>query len=237
MGQINLGGANAAVQLQGYTDSSIVTDQAFTFPPSGGQLVCYQQGIWMPTVAGSGKNDPNASGSNGVWAWEGVPNSASGPGGADPFVDPAVFSHTWWRIGNAVTLVSYVSFLAIDPSTTVPLQWRRIPYSIAAPLAGQVYNPFTGTSQNRSTYFSPSSAAGAACSFCPYFWNGDGGGDFVSLTYINGTIGSTNTGATLLSSDVNRGKAPGNQNGYIQWQATYITDDTTWKPQNGATLT
>ena len=39
MGQINLGGANAAVQLQGYTDSSITSDQTFTFPDTGGELV------------------------------------------------------------------------------------------------------------------------------------------------------------------------------------------------------
>ena len=50
MGQINIGGANAAVQLKGYTDSSITSDQAFTFPPQAGQLVCYQQGIWTPTT-------------------------------------------------------------------------------------------------------------------------------------------------------------------------------------------
>ena len=39
MGQINIGGTSASVQLQGYTDSSITSDQAFTFPDTGGELV------------------------------------------------------------------------------------------------------------------------------------------------------------------------------------------------------
>ena len=33
MGQINIGGANAAVQLQG--NDTITTDQTFTFPDAG----------------------------------------------------------------------------------------------------------------------------------------------------------------------------------------------------------
>ena len=37
MGQINIGGTKA-VQLKGYTDSSITTDQAFTFPDGGGEI-------------------------------------------------------------------------------------------------------------------------------------------------------------------------------------------------------
>ena len=38
MGQINIGGTKA-VQLKGYTDSSITSDQTFTFPDTGGELV------------------------------------------------------------------------------------------------------------------------------------------------------------------------------------------------------
>ena len=239
MAQINIGGANAAVQLKGYTDSSIVTDQAFTFPPSGGQLVCYQQGIWMPTIAAAGKNDPNAGGAHGVWAWEGVPNSPTGPGGADPFIDLSLFTHTWWRIGNAVTLQSYVMFRSTDPNNDVSLEWRRLPYPIAAPLPGQTYYPFTGTSQARATRFSPSSNPGISCSFNPYFWRSSGqtADDFVSMYYINGTITSTDTGQVVYSSDVNRSMSVDKQDGYVQWQATYLTDDTDWTPLNGATLT
>ena len=37
MGQINIGGANAAVQLQG--NDTITTDQGFTFPDTGGEVV------------------------------------------------------------------------------------------------------------------------------------------------------------------------------------------------------
>ena len=44
MGQINIGGASAAVQLQG--NDTITSDQAFTFPDTGGELTT----VGSPTV-------------------------------------------------------------------------------------------------------------------------------------------------------------------------------------------
>ena len=63
MGQINIGGTRA-VQLKGYTDQAITSDQAFTFPDTGGELatnssgggqvVGYQQGTWIPSFGSTG---------------------------------------------------------------------------------------------------------------------------------------------------------------------------------------
>ena len=87
MGQINIGGANAAVQLQG--NDTITTDQTFTFPdaggelvtvPAGGQVVGYQQGIWTP-VFGDGVVNTYTDGEN-----------------------------HWSRIGNTVTVMGRMGF-------------------------------------------------------------------------------------------------------------------------------
>ena len=228
------------------TAPEVAGDQTFTFPavggvlattPTSGPVAAYQQGIWLPTIAAQGKNDPVANNS-GVWAWEGVPNSTTGPGGPTPYISADTCTHTWWRIGNAVTLQSYVMFRATDPNNNAALEWRRLPYQIAPPIPGQTYNPFTGTSQSRGTRFSPSTNPGISCSFNPYFWRQTGQtvDDIVSMYYINGTITATNTGQSVWSSDVNRGMNADNQDGYVQWQATYLTDNTDWIPQNGATL-
>ena len=56
MAQINIGGTSASVQLQGYTDSSITSDQTFTFPDTGGELVTtnalpgYAEGTYTPSI-------------------------------------------------------------------------------------------------------------------------------------------------------------------------------------------
>ena len=45
MGQINIGGTSASVQLQG--NNTITSDQAFTFPDTGGELVTNASGgVW-----------------------------------------------------------------------------------------------------------------------------------------------------------------------------------------------
>ena len=45
-GEVRIGGNTASVKLQG--NDSITTDQTFTFPDNGGQLVREQQGTWTP---------------------------------------------------------------------------------------------------------------------------------------------------------------------------------------------
>ena len=229
------------------TAPAVAGDQTFTFPaaggvlattPNGGPPAAYQQGMWMPTIAASGKNDPLANNS-GVWMFEGVSNAPGGPGsGNDPYVAPALSTFDWWRIGNAVTLRAYCQFLATDPNNNATLQFRRLPYPIAPPYAGQTYNPFTGTCYN-SGNFSPSEASGARCSVVPYFWTGSTGDpDWVFFRYVNGTVSLTADKA-LSSADVNRNANPPSvpAAGYMQWQATYLTNDTDWIPNNGATLT
>ena len=108
MGQINIGGANAAVQLQG--NDTITTDQAFSFPPQGGQLVCYQQGIFTPSMYGY----------NATW---GTYSKQEG---------------TYSRVGQTVYITMYVGAPNTNSSSSAVLI-SGFPYE-ASKSIGTVYN-------------------------------------------------------------------------------------------------
>ena len=86
--QVRIGGQNANVILQG--DDTIATDQAFTFPPQGGQLACYQQGEWTASFA-------NTS----------IPQTETS------------FQPDWYRIGQWVTANARVQWTGLNTSETI----------------------------------------------------------------------------------------------------------------------
>ena len=107
MSQINLGGANAAVQLLG--NDTITEDQQYTFPNTGGQLAVnvgngvvpgYQQGEWTPTLSAGVANTQNTYTSQwsrvgqivtvyGRVKWDGGPNPAAIIVDGLPYYPPA----------------------------------------------------------------------------------------------------------------------------------------------------
>ena len=183
MGQINIGGTKA-VQLKGYTDSSITSDQAFTFPdtggelatvPAGGQVVGYQQGVWIPAI-NQGSVDFN------------------GP--------------IWSRVGNMVTIESRVKNFT-QTSGTKSIEVSNFPYQ------------FDFTTAAGGTAGSVMSSNTEKICQCSYM-NGVGDLNFY-VAGLNAVWSSLRFQDVAVSTE-------------IVFQITYRTDDTTWTPQNGATL-
>ena len=196
MGQINIGGTSASVQLQG--NNTITSDQAFTFPdtggelatvPVGGQVVGYQQGLWTPQIQGVSSSNTATNYSTQVG--------------------------NFYRIGNAVNIGFTINLAdAAGISTTETLAVGNFPY-ISANLEG-------------GTYWSSSSIHANALSV-------------KSIIYVNILISNNSTKSNpiyygidnsdygqLIYNELGIGSLIGN----IQ----YLTDDTTWQPINGATL-
>lgn len=185
----------------------------------GNSVVGYQEGFWAPSVAVLGADIAN--GYNGIWAWEGVPNSSTGPGGASPYMDPNQFEHTWHRIGSMVTLTAWGTFLVSDASMTSRLVWTRLPYPIRQPI-NQTYYALSGSAILQSVPF-PTNMYNAAS----YMWTGTGGND--DLVGIRFSSNIETFGVDMVGKDIAA-------NATISYTITYQTSDTTWTPNNGATV-
>jgi len=186
----------------------------------GGSVVGYQEGFWAPSVMVQGSDIAN--GNSGIWAWEGVPNSNSGPGGASPFIDAAQFEHTWHRIGNQVTLTAWVRFTVPGGNLTGKLVWERLPYPLRQPLNNQTYYARSGDAVLQNVPY-PANMVNSA----PYIWTGPSGSDDRVGIRFSSNLGQS--GAELVGGDII-------ENSTISYTITYQTDDTTWTPNNGATL-
>ena len=113
MGQINIGGTSASVQLQG--NNTITSDQAFTFPDTGGELVTntsgggqvvgYQQGIWIPSFG--------STGNEGTVVYSAREGSYS-------------------RVGNTVTLQCVLGCDGATGGGTGMLKLKNLPYVTAS---------------------------------------------------------------------------------------------------------
>ena len=176
-----LGGGDTI--LQG--NDSITTDQTFTLPdnggeivtaPAGGSVVGYQQGTWAPTYVSS---EGNITG----------------------FTD--VFWARWIRQGNQVSLNFY--FRCVNASGYAAgdrVSLEGLPYSCEPDL---VTSGFAYGSSNREVNVQ--------------FYvevNGSGGGQMIFTCFnANGVV---------------------SQGARIGTSLTYLTDDTTWTPSNGATI-
>ena len=173
MGQINIGGTKA-VQLQGYTDSSITTDQAFTFPPQGGQLVCSQQGSFNASIrAGST-----------IWVDKGVVNSG----------DYAFFQY--WRIGQIVTinaLFKFGSLTVADADKENTIYISDLPYKTKPNDTGSSFISWAGTQlwfnltngfdASVVQFFSYNYTENTGVNFIRSAYVGPGGG---TLSYVKG---------------------------------------------------
>ena len=184
-----------------------------TSVPSGGSIIGYQSGFWKPSI------DTN-QGAN-TWLVNGAPSSSM-----------ANWTATWSRIAQHVTLEWYLTFSgAGDAADTVQL--HDLPYKLAAPTgdwpANSLFKVHTGLSYSGGidlTQFNQ---------FVSYMYtNADGSS--ISGTDPNGAVifqlgkddASGNTSSVLGNMITATSLLIGN--------ITYITDDTTWTPINGATV-
>jgi hypothetical protein len=197
MGQINIGGANAAVQLQGYTDTAITTDQPFTFPPQGGQLVCYQQGTWTPYAT-----------SDAAFLQSGVSAYSAQSG---------VFT----RIGNQVTATFWMR--AAEDS------WDYV-----APIT-QASDFYVGLlPYDLDTNF-PTGSSLVYIMRCADFQFRGYAVQQAEFPVIVFTKFDTNAGS-YTDQNAQFQNIFGNLGSGIQFQVTYITDNTDWTPQHGASV-
>ena len=217
--ELKLSGQTARVILQG--NDTITSDQTFTFPdtggevatiPAGGSAVGYQSGLWSPDFKGEGGNS--------WWILNGVPNGNA----AETWS-----SFTWNRIGQTVTLSATLGVKVLGvPSDTDELVLTNIPYKSALgnQLGPNTYRPFVETcmtssfSKATTTYTSISAVVnnmGAA--------SGIYSGEMVYFLWNNLNLAVVPVQANQIA-----------VSGQIYFTLQYLTDDTTWTPINGATV-
>jgi hypothetical protein len=230
MSQINLGGASASVQLLG--NDNITEDQQFTFPdtggelvtttaPAGGQVVGYQQGFWFPTVS--------CEGTSNIWL-----NNGQQPTPANQMTN---WGASWTRIGNSVTLTWYFTF-GVAGNAAATLSVTDLPYRLRDFPGGihdyEQWDVFVGTiSTGQLDTNGPNQLAS-------YMYRGKDGTDSSSdpdggFIFRIFNIGQT-LGTYILGSDIQPDPTTGTVSAHITGAITYITDDTTWTPINGATV-
>ena len=177
------------------------------------QVVGYQSGFWKPSI------DTN-QGAN-TWLVNGAASTSM-----------SNWTATWSRIGQHVTLEWYLTFAGAG-TVADTVQLHNLPYKLAAPTADWPANSLfvvhTGASYSGGidlTQFNQ---------FVSYMYtNADGSS--ISGTDPNGAVifqlgqddASGNTSSVLGNMITDSSLLIGN--------ITYTTDDTTWTPINGATV-
>ena len=219
MAQINIGGANAAVQLQGYTDTSITTDQTFTFPDTGGELATaapngqvpgYQTGTIVPDLRRYNTSD----GVNAVDSSIQTPSRRFGK---------------YTRIGNLVTY-GFDWAGSVEWGVVNGESWKNDNFVFTAPYANTA-DPFIQTNGVYRVWQTK----------IPH------GPDTLCSGVLAHAIGSQaiigfqevfNTGANSIGGSWELMRCSQTSNGVfeIQFCLTYFTDDTTWNPLFGATV-
>jgi hypothetical protein len=185
------GDAAGRIILQG--NDTITTDQTFTFPdtggevvttPTGGSVVGFQQGIWTPILS-------QGTASTVVCAWS--------------------------RIGNTVTLAANLKGFS-DTSSANNIQITGIPYA----RNGQFVVGAIRTSHlNYGEGSSPHVALNTS--------------DIIRVGVSTPSIGGTAAPAADYVNYSNFISAQAS-NTQLVFSFTYYTDDTTWTPINGATV-
>ena len=185
----------------------------------------YQQGYWKPTV--------NTTDNVDTWLTNGV---SGGLGMSN-------WTASWNRTGNQVTLEFYLTITNAGTSAAA-LQMTSIPYSRAVPNplpGGGKDGPGTDTggywNVNANGVLFSGLFLGSFTGLIAYMYNNwdntnnnttaaEGGITFQAVGQPNVAV----TGTTAISgSNVDNGA-------YLSGNITYTTDDTTWTPINGATV-
>ena len=216
------GGGSGYSELEAPTNAG---DQTFTFPDTGGTLatettggsiVGYQQGIWLPDFG----SDGNVS----QWITKGLTQNASG---GDTSTLVGEFAATFSRIGQMVTLQALIRFepSAGTASDDKALAWRGLPYAPSDTNQRIITNPgfSTAVGYMGTTYFSGNTSyttQSTFTSFQAYIYTPEP--DVVALTKTGPTVSSN----TVRPNDF----GPGPNTQYHMMTITYRTDDTTWVP-------
>ena len=217
---VTISGTSADVILQG--NNSITTDQTFTFNNQGGKLVPYQQGLWTPTL------------------------NSRGADSSTPYVvvDDATyndqFNGGWWtRIGNLVNFGGTLR-LTSKGSGDGEVWIGGMPYTVPSMVA----NGPIPYGQGRTAMALGTISAGLT--------NSVNGNIFMcnmtsnSATIVGETDAQRNVRLTswrmsLYNVDshvvTNLERTQISNLFYItSFNGSYFTDDTTWTPINGATV-
>ena len=181
----------------------------------GGQIVGYQSGLWAPDFQGT-------SGTS-IWIQNGLP---SGPN-ASYAEDWSSF--TWTRIGQTVSVSATIGVKVVGGAAdTDALVLTNLPYrsELGNQLGPNSYRPFVETCMTSS--FSKSATTYTSISAVVNNMGADTGiytGEMVYFLWNNLNLAVALVQANQISAS-----------GQLYFTLQYQTDDTTWTPANGATL-
>ena len=193
-------------------DTTINGDITANNLPTNGSIVGYQSGIWAPDFQGT-------SGAS-IWIQNGVPAANN----ADIWS-----SFTWTRIGQTVSLSATLGVKVVGgASDTDSIVLTNLPYTseLGSQTVANTYRPFTETcltgsfAKSATTYTSITAVVnnlGAA--------TGIYSGEVVYFLWNNLNLAVALVQANQISAS-----------GQLYFTLQYQTDDTTWTPANGATL-
>ena len=212
MGQINIGGANAAVQLQGYTDSSITSDQTFTFPDESGELLLASAANNIGTGGTAGQGQVVGY-QTGTWDLEVTDQS-----GGVPTYEVQIADYS--RIGSTVTIWGRVN--ALQQGTAAggnAICVIGLPYAPTVATVnrcvGSCYASRIGTSLEQQVVITVLDAQNR-------------------LSFLGSSTVST---VDAVSARFNNLGAATGTRPLLVFQGTYQTTDTTWTPSAGAAVT
>ena len=187
-----------------------ITANSLTLPTA--PVVGYQRGFWLPSI--------NTQNGANTWLVNGTPSASMGN-----------WTATWSRIGQHVTLEWYLTILGAGTQASI-FQITDIPYKFVPPTDYPAHSMFkisTGTAYTGGINLS------TMMNIVSYMYsNVDGSNknttsDFGGVTFQLTKSDTSGNTSTLLGSQITASTV-------IAGNITYITDDTTWVPQNGATL-
>ena len=180
----------------------------------GGQIVGYQSGLWAPDFQGT-------SGTS-IWIQNGLP---SGPN-ASYAEDWSSF--TWTRIGQTVSVSASVGVKVVGGAgDTDSLVLTNLPYksALGSQIGPNTYRAFTETCMTNSFSKATTTYTSISAVVNNMGVSGIYSGEMVYFIWNNLNLPLVLVQANQISAA-----------GQILFTLQYQTDDTTWTPQNGATV-
>jgi len=223
-----------AIRLEGSTSGysalqapPVAGDQTFTFPEKGGTLSVaptgssspgYQSGVWKPTI----QTQDGAL----VWTIDGVDQ---GGGDVVPTAIRDYNTFTWSRVGQSVTVNIWFQTNKATVANTSNFYMTNLPYTSKLGSTDTGTNGsypfttvcFTSNFPTRLNYQNLTALINNLENVNEILYNGE------TIYFQYNVLGAASGGVT--GGDIA-------MDAQIIAQITYLTDDTTWTPKNGATV-
>ena len=205
MGQINIGGTSASVQLQG--NNTITSDQTFTFPDTGGELATNASGGGQVVGYQHGTYAGSYSAGTHFWVQDGTKLLA----------DYCYFGY--WRVGQIVTINVLLRATGSAPVGEAGSEPRiTLPYNTKKNDSGGPFVAWPGV----QVWFYLNEFNSDNVQFFSYAYTGGAGVGYIRPAYRGGSQGGL---AYLTAKNIKSSTQ-------TNIQFTYETDDTTWIPNS-----